>query len=262
MIMSKEYLFEMFGTFFFTLIGTGCVAANVLTNGHFGQSEMAFCWGSAVAIAIYLCSSSSDCHFNPAFTIASYLFMGFKKEKVIPYITWQFVGGGISALIIYLAYRNLIKNYIGTPIHAFDFLTSSTLQGMRVARIFSTYPYPGVGYFNAFLVEFFITGLLFFCANKINYNQNIHTLLKPALIGFVIFLIGSSFGPLTAYAMNPARDLLPKVFLYLLGYGTTVLTGGFFLPYIFVPIIGPLLGSLAGAMIFIKSQKTAQSLSL
>lgn len=253
-MICNEYLFEMFGTFFFTLIGTGCVAANILTNGHFGQSEMAFCWGVAVAIAIYLCSPMTECHFNPAFTFASYLFLDFKKEKVLPYILWQFVGGGISALVVYISYLNIIKTINNGTKHAYHLFTKSTPQEMKIASIFSTYPHHGVGYCTAFLIEFFITGLLFFSSNKINGNSNMPAMLKPALIGLVIFLIGSSFGPLTAYAMNPARDFLPKLLLYGLGYGSTVLTGGFSLPYIFVPIIAPLLGAIAGAIVFIKSK--------
>ncbi len=77
-------------------------------------------------------------------------------------------------------------------------------------------------------------------------------LLAPLLIGLLIAVIGASMGPLTGFAMNPARDFGPKVFAWLAGWGNVAFTGGRDIPYFLVPLFGPIVGAIVGAFAYRK----------
>ena len=72
------------------------------------------------------------------------------------------------------------------------------------------------------------------------------------LIGILIAVIGASLGPLTGFAMNPARDFGPKLFAFLAGWGDVALTGGRDNPYFWVPILGPIVGAQIGTALYVK----------
>ncbi len=72
--------------------------------------------------------------------------------------------------------------------------------------------------------------------------------LAPLLIGLLVAVIGGSMGPLTGFALNPARDFGPKIFAWLAGWGNVAFTGGRDIPYFLVPIFGPLVGACLGAV--------------
>lgn len=76
--------------------------------------------------------------------------------------------------------------------------------------------------------------------------------LAPLLIGLLIAVIGASMGPLTGFAMNPARDFGPKVFAWLAGWGNVAFTGGRDIPYFLVPLFGPIVGAIVGAFAYRK----------
>lgn len=74
--------------------------------------------------------------------------------------------------------------------------------------------------------------------------------LAPLLIGILVAVIGASTGPLTGFAMNPARDFGPKLFTWLAGWGNMAMSGGREIPYFIVPIVAPVIGACAGAAIY------------
>ncbi|MFB9136781.1 aquaporin [Vibrio sp. AK197] len=243
-----ECIAEFIGTGLLIFFGVGCVAALVLTGAQFGQWEISIMWGFGVAIAIYCTAGVSGAHINPAVTIALATFHGFDKSKVLPYIFSQVLGAFCSAALIYGLYSNLFTEYEVTH----NMLRSSP-EALATAGIFSTYPNAALSFFGAFAVEFVITAVLMFAILALGDENNgaPRGAMSPLLIGILIAVIGGSLGPLTGFAMNPARDFGPKLFAYLAGWDYA-LTGARDIPYFIVPILAPICGACFGAWVYPK----------
>lgn len=239
---------EFIGAGLLIFFGVGCVAALVLTGAEFGQWEVSIIWGIGVAIAIYCTAGVSGAHLNPAVTIALASFHGFDKAKIIPYITAQVLGAFCSAALVYALYSNLFADYE----IANGFLRSSE-AALSTAGIFSTYPHPSLSILGAFAVEFVITAVLMFgiLALGDEHNGASRGAMNPLLIGLLIAIIGGSLGPLTGFAMNPARDFGPKLFAYLAGWDYA-LTGAKEIPYFIIPILAPIAGACFGGWAYPK----------
>ncbi|WP_413477827.1 MIP/aquaporin family protein [Vibrio hibernica] len=244
-----ECISEFIGTGLLIFFGVGCVAALVLTGASFGQWEISIIWGLGVAIAIYCTGGVSGAHLNPAVTIALTLFHGFDKGKVLPYIVSQVLGAFCSAALVYGLYSNLFTNYEFTH----DMVRGSQ-DSLALAGIFSTYPNSLLSFGGAFAVEFVITAVLMFAILALGDDRNgaPNKAMTPLLIGLLIAIIGGSLGPLTGFAMNPARDFGPKFFAYLAGWGDMALTGGKDVPYFIVPILAPIMGGAFGGWLYPK----------
>ncbi len=243
-----ECIAEFIGTGILIFFGVGCVAALVLTGAQFGQWEISIMWGLGVAIAIYCTAGVSGAHINPAVTIALAVFHGFDKAKVLPYIAAQMLGAFCAAALVYGLYSQLFSDYE----IAHNMLRSSP-QALATAGIFSTYPNPALSFSGAFAVEFVITALLMFTILALADENNgaNRGALNPLLIGILIAVIGGSLGPLTGFAMNPARDFGPKLFAYLAGWDYA-LSGARDIPYFIVPIVAPIVGACFGAWAYPK----------
>ena len=244
-----ECLAEFLGTGLLMFFGAGCVAALVLAGVDMGQWEISIIWGMGVTIAIYITGGVSGAHINPAVTLALMTFRGFDKKKVIPYIIAQMLGAFSGAGLVYFLYKNLFVVY--DKAHG---IVRGSVESLSTAGIFSTYPNPHIDNFQAFAVEVVITAVLMMTIFAVGDNQNGAPKGHSAavLIGIVIAIIGGSLGPLTGFAMNPARDFGPKVFAYLAGWGEVAFTGGLSNPYFWVPILGPIVGAQLGALIYDK----------
>lgn len=243
-----ECIAEFIGTGILIFFGVGCVAALVLTGANFGQWEISIVWGLGVSIAIYCTAGASGAHINPAVNIALALFHGFEKQKVLPYIIAQVLGAFCSAALVYALYSNLFTEW--EVVHN---VARSSEAALATAGIFSTYPNPALSFFGAMAVEFTITAILMFAILALGDEKNgaVRGALTPLLIGVLIAVIGSSLGPLTGFAMNPARDFGPKLFAYLAGWDYA-LSGGREIPYFIVPIVAPILGACFGAWAYPK----------
>jgi glycerol uptake facilitator protein len=239
---------EFIGTGLLIFFGVGCVAALVLTGASFGQWEISIMWGMGVTIAIYCTAGVSGAHINPAVTIALAAFHGFEKRKVLPYIIAQLAGAFFSAALIYALYSNLFTDYE----IAHGFLRSSE-AALSTAGIFSTYPHPSLSILGAFSVEFIITAILMFAILALGDESNgaPRGAMTPILVGLVVAVIGGSLGPLTGFAMNPARDFGPKLFAYFAGWDFA-LSGAKDIPYFIVPILAPIFGACFGGWAYPK----------
>ncbi len=244
-----ECLAEFIGTGLLIFFGVGCVAALVLTGAEFGQWEVSIVWGFGVAIAIYCTAGVSGAHINPAVTIALAAFHGFDKQKVLPYIVAQMAGAFCSAALVYGLYSNLFTDY--EILHNF---TRSSEAALSTAGIFSTYPHASLSFLGAVAVEFVITAVLMFGILALGDENNGASRgpMNPLLIGVLIAVIGGSLGPLTGFAMNPARDFGPKLFAYFAGW-EHALTGAKDIPYFIVPILGPIAGACFGGWLYPKA---------
>ncbi len=247
--LMKECIAEFIGTGMLIFFGVGCVAALVVAGAKLGQWEISVIWGLGVAMAIYVTGGVSGAHLNPAVTLALFTQKGFEKEKVIPFIISQIAGAFSSAALVYFMYRNLF-----TAFEKNNGIVRGSVESLATAGIFSTYPNAALNNIQAFTVEFVITAVLMLTILALGDDKNSapKSNLGPLIIGILIAIIGASMGPLTGFAMNPARDFGPKLFAYFAGWGKVAFTGGLSNPYFWVPILGPVCGAQVGALIYRK----------
>lgn len=238
---------EFLGVALLIFFGSGCVAALKLAGASFGLWEISVVWGIGVSMAIYLSAGISGAHLNPAVSIALWLFAGFEGRKVPSYILSQVLGAFAGAALVYAMYAQLFFDYEQS--HA---IVRGSIQSLDLAGVFSTYPHASLGIAQAMLVEVIITAVLMGVIMALADDNNglPRGALAPLLIGLLIAVIGSATGPLTGFAMNPARDFGPKLFAGLAGWGEMAFTGGRDIPYFIVPIIAPILGASLGAVIY------------
>ena len=196
-------------------------------------------WGLAVTIAIYTTGAVSGCHANPAVTLALAMYRKFSWKKVLPYCLAQTTGGFLGACIVYRLYQPVIDNW-----NALNHMTRAAGGG---AGVFFTHPALGITPLHAFSDQIILTSFLIFGIFAITeqYNEMAPGANFGALIiGFLVALIGASMGYLEAWAINPARDLGPRLFCFAWGWGGAAFPSP--QNYWWVPIVGPLIGGAVG----------------
>jgi glycerol uptake facilitator protein len=260
---------EFFGTFILVFFGCGSVAAAVLLGAQVGVFQVAIVWGLGIATAIYLTGSLSGAHLNPAVTLAMAVWSDFPKSRVLPYIGVQMLGAFAASALLFGIFGDSLRVY--EKEHA---IVRDAPGGEATAMIFGEYfPNPGgkplddsvavkfsgrntgeavhrrerMSHGSAFLAEVAATAILvlvIFCVTD-ERNTTRPQLLTPVTIGLTVTLLISLIGPLTMACMNPARDLAPRVFSSLAGWGSvpfTVNGNGWLTVYIIAPLLGGLLG--------------------
>lgn len=245
--LAAQCIAEFIGTGLIIFFGVGCVSAFNLAGADFGQWEISIVWGLAVAMGAYVSSGVSGAHLNPAVSIALCVFGNFEARKLLPYIIAQVAGAFCFAALVYGLYQSLFIDYEQT--HQ---IVRGSLDSLPLAGIFSTYPDPRLSLLQAFLIEMSITAVLMAVIMGLTDDGNgiPRGPLAPLLIGLLVAAIGAAFGPLTGFALNPARDFGPKLFADLAGWGNLALTGDKQIPYCLVPIVAPIVGALIGAFIY------------
>ena len=244
-LLSGQCTAEFLGTALLIFFGTGCVAALKVAGASFGLWEISVIWGVGVSMAIYLTAGVSGAHLNPAVSIALCLFGDFERRKLPFYIVAQVAGAFCGAALVYTLYSALFFEYE----HAHQ-IVRGTEASLELASVFSTYPNAALSDGQAFMVEAVITAILMAVIMALTDDNNglPRGPMAPLLIGLLIAVIGSAMGPLTGFAMNPARDFGPKLMTFLAGWGDIAFTGGRELPYFLIPIAAPILGACFGAV--------------
>jgi glycerol uptake facilitator protein len=239
-----EMIGEFFGTMVLILFGDGVVASFVLFNkvtaNPFANEWILIIlgWGLAVMLGIYVAGAISGAHINPAVTFGLAVTRRHPWGKVPQYWLAQVLGAFVAGGILWFVYYDALQN---------------TIAGGDVAKsiggIFYTAPKAFVNYPNAFADEFLGTLLLMFLILVIidARNQPVQANLNPLIIGFLIVAIGASFGLNTGYAINPARDFGPRLWVALFSGFESFSVNNY---YFWVPIVGPLLGAGVGALLF------------
>ncbi|KAA9159779.1 aquaporin family protein [Amycolatopsis acidicola] len=255
-----DLLAEFFGTFVLIALGDGCVAMAVAGLPGSGRTAgdtvifqgagdwllIVWGWAFAVAFAVYLSGGISGGHLNPAVTLAMAVRRGFPWKKVPGYWAAQIAGAFAGAALIYAVYRPAIKAYeaaAGPDGHA----TTFTIFATAPAKYFDSWVGP-------LLDQVVGTAVLLALVLAVVDNRSKATSLRlgPLLIGFTVAAIGLSFGANAGYAINPARDFGPRLFAFFAGWGDTAIPGtapgvG---PYLWIPIVGPLVGGVVGALAY------------
>ncbi len=233
-----ELAAEFLGTMILILIGCGVVAMTVLFgNGDAseiifgGYSNITWAWGIAVAMGVFVAARTSGGHLNPAVTLSFAVFRGFPWSKVLPYSLAQIAGAFAGAALVFLNYRPAFERF--DP--AFE----------KTAGVFATFPAFPTQPFAGFFDQVLGTAILLFLICAIIEERNIPIgNLAPLAIGLIVVGIGMSFGALHGYAINPARDLGPRLLTVVAGFRNNGLTDGSGI--FWVPVVAPLLGGILG----------------
>jgi MIP family channel proteins len=240
--LKREMLAEFLGTLVLIAFGAGVVAQVVLSgekNGVYLSINLA--WGFAVTMGIYVAGGVSGAHLNPAVTFSLAIRNQFPWPKVLPYWLAQVAGAFTGAAIAFLVYR--------AAFDAFDGGIRQISGAKGTAGIFATYPQPFLSTTGALIDQIVGTALLMLVITAIGDARNNKTEnLGPIVVGFLVMLIGMSFGLNAGYAINPARDFGPRLFTAIAGWSFDVFRVNNF--YFWVPIVGPLIGGPLGAWIY------------
>lgn len=242
---------ELVGTFFLILLGNG-VVANVILTGTKGNGSgwivITTGWALAVFVGVVIAGPYSGAHLNPAVTLGLAIAGKFSWGQVIPFIVAQFIGAMLGALFVWLIYG---KHFNVTKDPQLQLLSFSTAPAIRNAR--SNFISEAIGTFVLIFVIFYFT------------NAEIGKEKTPIGLGsvgaipvaFLIWAIGLSLGGTTGYAINPARDLGPRIMHAILpirGKGSSDWK------YSWVPVIAPLAGAALAAALYLVLQSVAPPL--
>lgn len=235
-----ELLAEFLGTAILCLFGIGAVAQVVTApDGSLGdQNTIAWGWGLGLVMGIFVAARLSGGHLNPAVSVGLACFARFPWMKVGPYALAQTLGAFVAALVV----RGLYADRIALV----DPGTTGKTQG-----IFGTLPAAGVSPLTALLDQVTGAALLVVVIMAVTTAANHPPLsnLAPLIIGMSLTAIGMAWGANAGFAINPARDLGPRLASWLTGYEYAWWTPTGY-PYWWVPIVGPLIGGVVGAGLF------------
>ncbi|TFK39577.1 aquaporin-like protein [Crucibulum laeve] len=240
-----EYASEFFGTMILVIFGTGANCQAILGSSKevaaFSSgdwSSLSLGWATAVALGVWV----SGGHVNPAVTIAFATWRDFPWRKVPGYIVAQLLGGVVGAAITY-----------GTYSHAIDIVEGGAgIRTLKTAGLFGTLPASYLPAANAFFAEFLATAMFLFGIMMFTDPKNKTCLPSPALPGglFVLVLgIATALGMQTGFAINPARDLGPRMLTAMVGYGSEVFTARNHY-WIWCPIVATICGAQAGTLAY------------
>lgn len=232
----KPFMGELVGTALLILLGDGVVAACLLKRTkaeNAGWMVITTGWAMAVAMGVYTAASSSGAHLNPAITLGLALVGKFRWSLVPAYLLAQFLGAFCGALLVWLAY---LPHWPETENKDFKLLVFSTAPAIRRLPL-------------NLLTEIIGTSVLMFGVLAILANTaSAGSGLTPLLVGFLVWAIGLSLGAPTGYAINPARDLGPRIAHALLPIPQKRDSDW---GYSWVPVVGPVLGGLIGAVVYV-----------
>lgn len=224
---------EVVGTMILIILGGGVCAGTTLKKSfaqNSGWIVITMGWGLAVAMAAYAVGRISGAHLNPALTLALAAAGEFPWAQVPSYIAAQMLGAFLGAVVVYLHY---LPHWAETEDAGAKLGVFST--GPAVPYTFANLLSEMIGTF------VLVLGILAIGANKFADGLN------PFIVGFLIVSIGLSLGGTTGYAINPARDLGPRIAHFLLpiaGKGSS--NWG----YAWIPIVGPVLGGMLGGLFY------------
>jgi MIP family channel proteins len=184
----------------------------------------------------------SGAHLNPAVTLAAAVHRQFPWRKVAPYMAAQTVGAFLAAAVVNLVYREAFN--------AFDGGVRHVTGPLATAGIFATYPQPFLSAFPGGFIDQ-VVGTAILVGVILGITDKRHAVpagLGPVIVGLLVLGIGASFGFNSGYAINPARDLGPRLFTYVAGWGSDVFRAGN--SWWWVPIVGPLVGGVLGGWLY------------
>jgi glycerol uptake facilitator protein len=236
----SPFLAEILGTMLLIILGDG-VVANVVLNRTKGQNSgwivITAGWAFGVTVAVYAVGTFSGAHLNPAVTIGLASIGKFAWTLVPGYIAAQLLGAFLGATVVWLAY---LPHWEQTPDPAAKLAVFCTGPAIRnpVSNVITEVIGAAV----------LVLGVLAILTPKnLNPDYGWNVGLGPALVGIIVWAIGLSLGGPTGYAINPARDLGPRIAHALLPVAGK---GGSDWGYAWIPVAGPIIGGLLAAFLY------------
>ena len=234
-----QCLFEFIGTFVLVLLGCGVVACVSLRKSKgegAGWVVVTLAWGLAVMCGVLIAGPYTGAHLNPAVTLGLAAAGKFPWEYVLPYIVSQIAGGILGAVIVYVFYKDHFDATTEAETKLGVFATIPAIKNYRRNMICEI-----VGTFILVLV-------ILFMGDKENSSEVGLGSVGALPVALLVVVIGMSLGGTTGYAINPARDLGPRIahaILPIKGKGSSQWS------YSWVPIVGPLLGGILAALLYL-----------
>ena len=234
-----QCLFEFLGTFVLVLLGCGVVACVSLRKSKgegAGWVVVTLAWGLAVMCGVLIAGPYTGAHLNPAVTLGLAAAGKFPWEYVLPYIVSQITGGILGAVIVYVFYKDHFDATAEAETKLGVFATIPAIKNYRRNMICEI-----VGTFILVLV-------ILFMGDKENSSEVGLGSVGALTVALLVVVIGMSLGGTTGYAINPARDLGPRIahaILPIKGKGSSQWS------YSWVPIVGPLLGGVLAALLYL-----------
>jgi glycerol uptake facilitator protein len=240
----EAYIAEFIGTMILIILGDGVVAGVLLRNSkaeNSGWIVITFGWAMAVAVAVYCVYQFSGAHINPAVTIALAVTQQFEWALVPGYIIAQFLGAFVGGVLVWLAYLPHWAETEDEGLKLGVFCTAPAIYNTPanvITEIIGT-----------FVLVFGILGI---GANAVAAGGSAATTigsgLNPLLVGLLVLGIGLSLGGPTGYAINPARDLGPRIAHAVLPIAGK---GGNDWGYAWIPVVAPIIGGILGAVTWV-----------
>lgn len=247
----KYFAGEFIGTFIMCFCGIGAVATATLFGSLTGPGQVGIVWGIAIAIAIFITRNLSDAHFNPAVSLAMCVSGRMTWRKLPIYLLGQCVGAFLASGALWLIFADsVLKNLKNAGLSM-----ASNSIGSAASIWCELFPNTSAGsitYLTAMFAEGFVVFILVLVIFSITSNENIGRAprtLAPLFIGLTITILICVIGPLTNAGLNPARDLMPRIWACIVGWGPIAFGSNAF-ECIMVYIVGPLLGAVVAALVY------------
>jgi glycerol uptake facilitator protein len=231
----EAYIGELLGTFILLVLGAGvCANVSLKNTGGYdsGYLVITWGWGIAVFVAVFITGGVSGAHINPAVTIGLATSGQFPWEQVPGYIIAQLIGAFLGASAIWFQYK--------------DHFDATEDQATKLGVFSTGAAYPNVvnNLYSEILGTFMLVlGVLYIASPEVGLGA-----LDALPVGLLVFGIGMSLGGTTGYAINPARDLGPRIahaVLPIKGKGDSNWS------YSWIPVVGPILGSILAALVYL-----------
>jgi glycerol uptake facilitator protein len=234
----QAYIAEFIGTMILIILGDGVVAGVLLRNSkaeNSGWIVITFGWAMAVAIAVYCVFQFSGGYINPAVTIGAAVTGGLEWAVVPGYLIAQFLGAFVGGVIVWLAYLPHWPETEDEGLKLGVFCTAPAIYNTPANLITEI--------IGTFILVFGVFGI-FAYSGEVGGSA---AALNPLLVGLLVLGIGLSLGGPTGYAINPARDLGPRIAHAVLPIAGK---GGNDWGYSWIPVVGPIIGGIIGAVLF------------
>lgn len=266
-----EVVAEALGTFIMIVMGVGVVAQKVFSSaGSAACSDSSagsalaihLGWGVGVYMGTMVAGGVSGAHMNPSVTLSLAVHRKLDWKKVPWYILAQLLGAFVGAAAVYATYYPALKNYGDLCCSGAPFVISDVCN---TAGVWATYPQSFEGTWASLWDEAFGTAILmvgvFAIGDTDNRSQpqDRSSIGRAASVALLVIGIGVALGYNTGYAINPARDLGPRLFTAMAGWGSAVFTHSD--GYWWVPVIGPCIGGVAGSVVYESFARYARRLT-
>jgi glycerol uptake facilitator protein len=243
------YLAEFIGTALMILLGNG-VVANVVLKGTKGNSSgwivITTAWALAVFVGVVVAGPYSGAHLNPIVTLGLAIGKGFSWALVPFYIISQLAGAMTGSFLVWVIYKDHFDATEDPGLKAAPFATAPAIRN-KASNLLSEI----IGTFVLIFVIFYFTDASMGTKETVTTPIGLGS-MGAIPVAFLVWVIGLALGGTTGYAINPARDLGPRIVHFLIpmkGKGSS--DWG----YAWVPILGPIIGSILAAIVFLLISK-------